>query len=112
MFRRQITAPRNDTLDWHLFDNFHRIDRDGTDAAQEVDNGFFVIGEFVGVEFLGDGGVFGFLFFVAFEDPLEGGVGAEAIFPGGGRNTAQGGEGIDFDEAGFFAGNQAGGWGE
>ena len=49
---------------WHLLGDFHRPDTDGADSLQQVDDVFFVVGKFVGVEQVGDRRVFECLFFV------------------------------------------------
>jgi hypothetical protein len=42
----------------HLLDDFHGFDADGADPIEPVDDVFFVVGKFVGVEFLAMVGFF------------------------------------------------------
>ena len=55
----------------HLFNNFHGPNANGTHSLKQVDDVFFIISKFVGVEFLADGWIFGFLFFVLVENPFK-----------------------------------------
>ena len=83
----------------HRLDDGDGLDADGDDAAQEVDDVLFVVGEAIGVEFLADGGVAGFALFVVVEDPIDGGAVAEDVLPGGGRDVLQGCPAVQDDDA-------------
>jgi hypothetical protein len=75
----------------HLPDNLHRLHADCTHAAQQINNLFAVIPKPIGVELLRNRGVFGFLFLVALQNPLQRRICAETIFPRFRRGTAQAG---------------------
>ena len=92
----------------HLGDDGLGLHADGADAGEEVDDFFFVVDEAVTVELFADGGVAWFAFFVAVEDPFEGGAVAEFVCPRCGRDVAEGGEGVQFDGAIFFVGFEFG----
>lgn len=48
---------------WHVLDDFHCANADGTDALEQINDLFFVVGEAIGVELFADGGLAGVLFF-------------------------------------------------
>lgn len=82
----------------------HGLHADGGDAGQQVDDFFLVIGEAVGVEFLADGRVLRFLFFVLVEDPFQRATIAELVFPRFGRDAVQAGFGVQRDYPCGFVG--------
>lgn len=53
------------------------LEADSGDAAKEVYDFVFMVGEAVGVELFADGGVFGFILFVLIYNPFEGGAVAD-----------------------------------
>ena len=81
----------------HLTNDLHRFHADGADAHQQVNHLLLVICKAIGVELLPDGGILGRFLLVAFQNPFQGGVGAQAVLPGFRRDTAQGGKGINFN---------------
>lgn len=48
----------------HLLHDFHSFDANGTDALNQIDRPFFVVGKAISIKQFANGGVFGGLFFV------------------------------------------------
>ena len=65
---------------------------------------FFVIGKFVGIEFLADGWIFGFLFFVLIENPFKRRSIAEFVVPGDRGDSCQLGIVVENNLSGGFVG--------
>ena len=95
-------------LSGHCTDDLHRFHADGADAGQEVNDLLLVIGEAVGVELLGDGGITDLVLFPLVEHPFEAAAVAEFVVPGGGGDAVERGGGVNLDGAGFFHGFEAG----
>lgn len=72
------------SLHFHLPNNLHRLDADSADALEQVNDGFVVIEKAIRVKLGPDGRVAKGVFFVAVEDPFQGGAVAQAVLPGGG----------------------------
>ena len=58
------------SLNWHLLDNFHCFNANGTNPIEQVNHLFFVVSKFISIEEFGDRRIFGFLFFVLVEYPF------------------------------------------
>ncbi len=64
-----------------LLHELHRLYTDRGHTHQQVDHLFLVIGKAIGIELLRNGEVFGFLLFVAFENPFQRRIGAKVQLP-------------------------------
>lgn len=74
---------------FHLPHNLHRLHTNRAYPHQQVYHLFFVIGKAVGIKQLGDGGVFGFLFFELVKDPFQCAAVAKFVNPGKGGNATR-----------------------
>jgi len=63
----------------HLLDDLHHANASGTDPLQQVDDVFFVVGKFIGVEELGDRRSFSLLLFVLSKHSFQNSAVSQAI---------------------------------
>lgn len=73
----------------HRLDDRHGFYADADDAGEEVDNALLVVGEAVGVEARGDGGIARALLLVLIEHPIDATAIAEPIVPRGARHAGE-----------------------
>ena len=86
-------------LVFHSGNYFHCSYAYGADALEEVYDLFLVVGEAVGVEPLGDGGVAELAFLVLVQDPLQGGAAAQLVLPRFRGDAGEGGPVVEDDGA-------------
>ena len=84
----QVFGMAEKISDVHLFHNPHRFNAYSAHPHQQINHTLFIIRKPIGIELFDNCGVFRFLLFVAFENPLQRGVGAETIFTRLGRDAA------------------------
>ena len=87
----------------HGPDDLHGFHAHGANAGEEGDDGFLVVGETVGVELLGHGGVADLVFLPLVEHPFQTAAVAEFVIPSLGGDAAEGGDGVNLDGTGFLA---------